>query len=203
MREIMTGCDIDNRISFHGHGTHVAQYPWPDETGVSAGAGVVFRRDPKPGEAASYTTLFMEVYPPGAAFIRGEGTTPQECEDNAWTQYQLALNCTNGSSCHDWEARGYRNGVGFCSRCDTFGSRVFSGEQLGQFCRVCNVGTTYYWEQDETTGECAFLCEDHYERPASGPGGCESLKRLFEELFGEPEKRREDATITDDGREYP
>lgn len=193
MREIMTGRDIGNRINFRDHATHIARHPWPDETSVSAGEGVVFRRAPKPGEPATYTTLFIEVYPPGAAFIRGEGVTPQECENSAWTQYRLALDCSDSSGSHDWETRGYRNGAGFCSRCNTFGSRVFTGEQLGQFCRVCNAGTTHHWEKEEATGEYTFLCKDHYEerRPARRPGDGHPLKRLFE-LLDEDDKRQEE-----------
>ncbi|WP_424863027.1 hypothetical protein [Streptomyces sp. MMS24-I29] len=53
MREITTGHDVGDRISFRGHGTHTVLYPWPDETVVSAGEGVVFRRGSKPGEPTS------------------------------------------------------------------------------------------------------------------------------------------------------
>ncbi|MET9661154.1 hypothetical protein [Streptomyces sp. NPDC006510] len=187
MREIMTGRDIGNRISFRGHGTHIALHPWPDETVVSAGKGVVFRRDPKPGEPATYTTLFMEVYPPGAAFIRGEGVTPQECENSAWTQYRLALDCSDGSGSHDWETRGYRNGAGFCSRCSTFGSRVFTGEQLGQFCRICDTGTTYHWDTDKAAGTTTFLCEEDCKayKPARHPSHDRPLAQLLAELLDE------------------
>ncbi|MFJ2420687.1 hypothetical protein [Streptomyces brevispora] len=187
MREIMTGRDIGNRISFHGHGTHIARHPWPDETVVSAGEGVVFRRASKPGEPATYTTLFVEVYPPGAAFIRGEGVTPQECENSAWTQYRLALDCADGSGSHDWEPRGYRNGAGFCSRCNTFRSRVFTGEQLGQFCRICDTGTTYHWDTDKAAGTTTFLCEEDYKayKPARHPSHDRPLAQLLAELLDE------------------
>lgn len=167
MRELMTGRDIGSAINFRaGFGeqhNHAAKHPWPAETTVSAGTGVVFRRNTKAGEPRSYNTLFMEVYPPGAAFIRGEGDSPETCEDAAWTKYQLALNCSDGSGSHDWEARGYQNGAGFCSRCNTFGSQVFTGEQLGQLCRICGVGTTYHWHTNESAGGAEFLCEEHYE----------------------------------------
>lgn len=163
----MTGQDIGTTIDFTaGFGephSHESRHPWPAETVVSAGSGVVFRRNAKEDEPRSYRTLFMEVYPPGAAFIRGEGESPAACEDMAWNKYQLALNCSDGSESHDWETRSYRNGAGFCSRCNTFGSQVFTGEQLGQLCAICGAGTTYHWHKDQNTGSEEFLCEEHYE----------------------------------------
>ncbi|MGI8306985.1 hypothetical protein [Saccharopolyspora hattusasensis] len=161
MYDIMLGRDIGDQIKFLSIDTHQARHPWPPETIVSAGKGVVVQRHPKPGEPRTHTTFFMEIYPPGAAFIRSEGQTPAECEDSAWAQYQHALDCTDGTGRHDWESRGYRNGAGFCSRCNTFDPQVFTGEQLGQHCRVCQTGTTCHWETDEATGQVSFLCADH------------------------------------------
>lgn len=101
MREIITGRDIGNTINFRPEGDYEVRHPWPAETTVSAGRGVVFVRKPKDGQRASYGTLFMEVYPPGAAFIRGERENAEDCGDAAWAKYQLALNCTDGSDSHD------------------------------------------------------------------------------------------------------
>lgn len=178
MREIMTGRDIGTSIDFRSLGEYEARHPWPAETIVSAGLGVVFTRSAATGKRSTYSTPFMEVYPPGASFIRGEGGTPAACEDAAWAKYQLALHCSDGSATHDWEPRGYRNGAGFCSRCSTFGSKIFSGEQLGQFCNVCGTGTTYHAESDgETT---VWLCEEH----APEPELFESMEELMDALFG-------------------
>lgn len=149
------GADIGTTIAFRRHGHHGAVHPWPPETRVSAGRGVVFVR----GTDRVYTTLFMEVYPPGAAFIRGEGATTQECEDAAWAKYQLAISCQ-----HEWEPRGYLNGAGLCRICNTFGTRLFTGEQLGQYCRVCSEPTTHHWEtRDSVT---TFLCARHTPVPS-------------------------------------
>lgn len=167
MRALMTNKDIGTTIDFRaGFGeprTHEARHPWPAETVVSAGSGIVFRRNAKEGEPRSYSTLFMEVYPPGACFIRGEGESTEACEEAAWAKYQLALNCSDGSGTHDWEPRGYHNGAGFCSRCSTFGSEVFTAEQLGQHCRICGTATKYHWHKNADTGDQEFLCEGHYE----------------------------------------
>lgn len=183
MHEIITGRDVGTTIDFRTVGPYEALHPWPEETVVSAGRGVVFRRRPKDGEAPSYTTLFMEVYPPGAAFIRGEGETPVDCEESAWAQYQRALGCTDGSGRHDWDPRGYRNGAGFCARCGTFGSKVFTGEQLGQRCRECGAGTTYHWETDDATSTTTFLCPDHCQPPELDDDAAVSL---LEQLLSGP-----------------
>lgn len=156
MKAIITGEDVGATVNFRSAGLHVTLHPWPDETIVSAGRGVVFSRKTRD----SYVTLFMEVYPPGAAFIRGQGATPAECEDSCWRQYQLALHCTDGTGVHDWEARGYRNGAGFCTRCSTFGSKVFTGEQLGQFCAQCHEPTMYTWKTG-ADGVLVFHCQAH------------------------------------------
>ncbi|WP_405749158.1 hypothetical protein OG232_04000 [Streptomyces sp. NBC_01411] len=165
MREIMTGQDIGTTIDFRGQGPYEARHPWPIETSVSSGSSVVLIHNAKEGDRTSCTTLFMEVYPPGAAFIRGEGVTPEVCEDAAWVKYQRVLNCADGSGSHKWEARGYRNGAGFCCRCGTFGSQIFAGEQLDHFCRVCGTGTTYHCDTDKAAGTTTFLCEEHYKTP--------------------------------------
>lgn len=177
MRDLMSRGDIGNTIDFRTRGSYEARHPWPAETIVSAGGGIVFVRNAPEGEPRSYSTLFMEVYPPGAAFIRGEGKDEAACEDAAWAKYQLALNCSDGSGSHDWEPRKYRNGAGFCSRCSTFGSKVFTGEQLGQLCRDCGAGTTWHMEKDGE--EVVWLCKEH----APEPELFESMEELMDALF--------------------
>ena len=136
------------REEIEGARTYEIEQAWPDETSVSMGNGVVFVR----GTNDSYTTAFVEVYPPGADFIRGEGGTLSEAEERAWLKYQVALHCTSGSE-HEWEPRGYKNGAGFCRHCGTFKSKCFTAEQLGQYCRVCGVATMWSWDDE------GFTCE--------------------------------------------
>jgi hypothetical protein len=194
MRELITnrdiGSTIDFRAGFSKQGGYEAKHPWPAETVVSAGNGIVFRRNAKEGEPRSYSTLFMEVYPPGASFIRGEGKSPEDCEEAAWAKYQLALNCSDRSGTHNWEARGYQNGAGFCSRCNTFGSQVFTGEQLGQLCKICGAGTTYHSQKDQSTGAEEFLCEEHYEehKPARRTPSDHPLAQWLDSLLDEDEE---------------
>lgn len=190
MRELMSRRDIGTTIDFRTRGSYEARHPWPAETIVSAGGGIVFLRNAKEGEPGAYSTLFMEVYPPGAAFIRGEGEDEAACEDAAWAKYQLALNCSDGSGSHDWEPRKYRNGAGFCSRCSTFGSDVFTGEQLGQLCRICGEGTTYHWNTNPETGEMEYLCRIHYaeHKPARSDEDDSPLAALLAAFASDPDE---------------
>ncbi|MEU6263700.1 hypothetical protein [Saccharopolyspora shandongensis] len=145
----------------------------------------------------------MEIYPPGAAFIRSEGQTPAECEDSAWAQYQHALDCTDGTGRHDWESRGYRNGAGFCSRCNTVDPQVFTGEQLGQHCRVCQTGTTCHWETDEATGQVSFLCADHCP-PLEGPAlDDEAVEQLLPGLVESDDGKKSWPMTTTTDQENP
>lgn len=168
------GKDVGTTIDFRSAGTHEATHPWPEETKVSAGNGVVFQR----GTDESYRTLFMEVYPPGASFIRGEGKTFQECEDAAWSRYQDALRCPKTQDgVHRWIPKGYTNGAGFCAHCNTFQSQTFTGEELGQFCDTCGAGTTYHRSKGDD-GVQIFLCKEH--TPARDTE--DALSRLFDML---------------------
>lgn len=150
------GRDIGTRIDLrYGDGDYEARHPWPEETAVSAGTrGLVLGRD-----GTSYRTAFMEVYPPGASFIRGEGATAAECEDACWAAYQKALTCPSGAG-HAWEPRGYRNGAGFCTHCGTFKAKAFTPEELGLHCHACGAATFYSRDGDR------MGCEAHPVDPA-------------------------------------
>lgn len=169
------------------------RHPWPDETKASSGiSGLVLT------PTGSYQTAFIEVYPPGASFIRGEGKDLAVCEDSAWRHYQAALCCPDTvAGEHTWEARGYRNGAGFCVRCSTFRSEVFTGEHLGQFCHVCGVGTTWDWAPDpENPEKTVFTCEDHKgQAPDRGRSGLSALLHALTDESaggGDPECERGD-----------
>ena len=107
--------------------------------------GVVFVR----GAGTSYRTAFVECSPPGS-FIRGEGATLEEADDTCWAKLQAYLSCPG----HEWEPRGYTNGGGFCRHCGQFGSKVFTPEQLGLFCRDCDSPT--FHDQDGVP-----VCKEH------------------------------------------
>lgn len=169
------GRTLPLRVRMDGASSYEMQHDWPDETRVSGGRGVVFVRG---GE--NYATPFIEVYPPGAAFIRGEGATLADAEESAWKQYQVALHCPSGE--HEWAPENrsghrYTNGAGFCKHCGTFKSQAFTGEQLGQFCARCGTGTIWHQEPDGTW-ECE-ACRPLSSLPDMGFD--EVLKRLAAE----------------------
>lgn len=159
------GEEIGTTIDFRTVGPYTMHHDWPASTAVSAGNGVVF------GSRAggSYTTLFMECYPPEGGFLRGEGETPEDCEDAVWAKYQLMLHCapdTDGSPRqHQFDPAGYKNGSGICTHCGTWRQNVFTAEQLGQVCHVCQEPTIHSWRQ-LPDGTLQFACEKHTVRLA-------------------------------------
>lgn len=126
--------------STHDYGTTYVQ-------GGESGLVVV------PG-GGSYTTAFVECAHDNS-FIRGEGETLAEADDACWAKLQAFLGCTQ----HQWDARGYRNGGGFCTLCGQFGAKVFTAEQLGIRCTVCQVPTFHTMTGDEMSEE--VRCEAH------------------------------------------
>lgn len=91
---------------------------WGDDTQVQWGDRGLVIRTKKEGDeeekGGSYCTAFFEAFPKtGAGFIRGEGPTIAEAEENALLQRRKELACTR----HVWCRRGYVNGVAICSRC--------------------------------------------------------------------------------------
>jgi hypothetical protein len=144
---------------------------WPEGTFLQGGhKGVVFVR----GSNESYETTFVEAFvkdTTDSGFYRGEGETIAAAEEAAWRKYQRNLACGE----HEWEARGYKNGGGFCKKCNTFGSEVIDPADLGQFCYSCGVPTTYgettrsliaagggnLWETDHEE-ERLWACKEHF-----------------------------------------
>lgn len=155
-------------IDLHHNGTYPVQYDWDSfgdsELYLQGGTrGIVFRKD-----GSSYRTAFVELFVAGS-FFRGEGESLEEAESAIWNKYNKSVSCGE----HVWEPRGYHNGGGFCKYCNTFRSNVFTGEQLGQFCHICGVGTTYSWNSDNIFG-----CEHHPVREES----TSVIGKMFEAL---------------------
>lgn len=132
-------------------------YPWPEDCFVQAGKkGLVVSRTPG---KESYRTAFVEAFP-NETFIRGEGETLAEAELNAWNKYQTYEKCPK----HEYEARGYTNGAGFCKHCNRFKGKVFTGEELGQFCYSCGEGTVHSQnlvQKDNGEWVEEWACENH------------------------------------------
>jgi len=117
---------------------------WPEECFCQAGDnGIVLTEstveDALVGEMKHYHTAFFEAFPEiggVGTFIRGEGATIIDAEASAWEQYQKLSVCPG----HEFEARGYTNGAGFCKHCGMFASNVIEPTDP---CRKCGKPTWY------------------------------------------------------------
>jgi hypothetical protein len=119
-------------------------------------------------ESEVYFTAFFEAFPRNPdTFIRGEGKTVLEAEEEAWTLFQKYSTCTN----HEFEARGYENGGGFCKHCN-----MFSGSAIAPThkCPVCDTPT---WFTKDADGN--FWCEEHRDEVPEDKM-TESQKRIRE-----------------------
>lgn len=123
------------------------RHPWPGQTLVQFGArGLVF------SASGNYTTAFFEAFPDDPpTFIRGEGATLEQAEDQAWEKFQRQQACAG----HEFERRRYTNGAGVCKHCNLFLTEVF--EPLTR-CVVCDVPTAYQFAQNDPP---EWRCEAH------------------------------------------
>ena len=131
-------------IEFIG-GSYECKYDWPEECFVQCGdEGVVFDKED------SYSTAFFEAFPKNPnTFIRGEGKTIEDAEKKSWEVLQQYKSCSH----HEFERRGYENGVGFCKHCNLFNSHAF--EPLNK-CTVCGTPTHYMQVLDGN-----WYCKEH------------------------------------------
>lgn len=104
------------------------KYEW-DCFCQAGGHGVVF------SQHGAYGTAFFEAFPQHPkCFLRGEGTTIEEAEEECWKKYQKVLTCD-----HEMERRGRTDGYGYCKHC-SYSARVF--EPLTKCCK-CGTPTAY------------------------------------------------------------
>lgn len=107
----------DNGIVFQGGSIEEAL----TDTGkaveaIAAGLGLA-------NPPGSYRTAFFEAFPKNpASFLRGEGNTLDDAEDDCWRAWQRILACPG----HEFERRGYRAGAGICRHCGLFHSSAFT-----------------------------------------------------------------------------
>lgn len=130
---------IKPSIFSRDEGEYECQYDWPEDCFVQCGGnGIVFTgtnglqealADPltavvtalapaEVGQASPlkhYRTAFFEAFPDQPrTFIRGEGVDIAAAEESAWNKWQKICACPG----HEFEARGYENGLGFCRHCN-------------------------------------------------------------------------------------
>lgn len=95
-----------------------AKCEWPFDCFIQCGdSGVVLSKD-----GNNYRTAFWEAFPRNPdTFIRGEGATIEEAEQNCFAKYTRILACPE----HEFERGTYENGGGFCKHCKMFSSKAF------------------------------------------------------------------------------
>ncbi|WP_159953149.1 hypothetical protein [Rhizobium sp. 18065] len=90
------------------------RHDWTGDTLVQWGAsGIVLGKNP-------YSTAFFEAFPDeklstAGGFIRGEGATIEEAEDNAYAKFVKQNGCN-----HLWGRETYRNSGQLCRHCRAF-----------------------------------------------------------------------------------
>jgi hypothetical protein len=127
------------------------QKEWPEDCGVQCGdSGLVFSK------SGNYQTAFFEAFPknPGC-FLRGEGATIEEAEENCWNKYQKVIVCN-----HEMERRDRKDGYGYCKHC-SYSDMVF--EPLTKCCK-CGVPTRFHVDYKDK-----HYCKKHYRVAPKDP----------------------------------
>lgn len=110
---------------------HKCQNPWPNDCRVQHGQkGMVFKK-----EGGGYVTPFFEAFPNEtvtASYIRGEGETVSEAENNAFSKLSAMLNCKQ----HEYER--FRDSErGKCIHCNSVKDLVFPPMEKHK-CSICD-----------------------------------------------------------------
>ena len=148
------------------------RHPWPADVGIqcgtnglvltSPGALAAAMSDPEVAAVVAVGALtstsspdsyiipaFFEAFPTEpSCFLRGEGETLADAEEQCWLEYQKIMAC----GAHEFERRGRRDGYGFCKKC---GMGSMFAEPLDT-CSVCGKPTNYI-----TDSRGVFFCEEH------------------------------------------
>lgn len=149
----------DEQISFmkHGGGEIQAKMSWPAGSTLTC-------------SGLNRTTYFVE-YHDGTYIRANSNISLDDAERKAWERYLETSSCFF----HEWEARGYTNGAGFCKHCNKFESGVFSLEEVGSICTVCQTPTNWNVFSANLQGVPGIVkaCEQHSD---------EYEQKLYEKL---------------------
>lgn len=130
---------------------YTLKYKWPQDCFVQGGTnGVVFSKT-----KGKYETAYIEAFPKNPeCFIRGEGTTLEEAEKNAYEKFEKYLNCPN----HEFEKLpNYKNGMGRCKHCG-LKKVVFEPEYTCISCGKHENFTSILKRYKEKDSDC--ICEE-------------------------------------------
>jgi len=121
----------------------------------------------------SYTTAFFEAFPnKPKCFLRGEGKTIEEAEEQCWEKYQKISNCD-----HEMERRDRTDGYAYCKHC-SYSSMAF--EPLTKCCK-CGEPTAYTKDHKGN-----YYCEKHKRFKAK----IKNAKLFLRDDFRLPRKRK-------------
>jgi len=166
-----------------GNDKHLCKHPWPPECFCQCGENglVLGNRGSSAEEAfghmvtgtspAGYRTAFFEAFPPigpfrhkdpefqtDGLFIRGEGKTLLEAEDDCWRKFRLYYDCLH----HEIVRHPKRtDGWARCKKCG------MTGSLLPPSTRCCKCDAPTYHYRDDDKGE--WYCEDCMELAEGQP----------------------------------
>ena len=104
----------------------------------------------------TYITAFFEAFPKNpSCFLRGEGKTIEEAEEECWKKYQKVVTCD-----HEMERRDRTDGYGYCKKC-SYSHMVF--QPLTKCCK-CGKPTAY---SKDYKGR--YYCEKHNTTKPKNP----------------------------------
>lgn len=123
---------MGEKIRISNMGAPDGEYETKNEWGCfcqSGSNGIVFSKK------GNYQTAFFEAFPrQPKCFIRGEGATIEEAEQQAWSKWQKIQTCK-----HEMERRHRTDGYAYCKHC-SYSDTVF--EPLTKCCK-CKKPTAY------------------------------------------------------------
>lgn len=145
---------------------------WPDNCTVQWGHGLV------------PAVPFFEAFPPGT-FIRGQGGSIAEAEQQAFDQYQRELTCDHHWGRHRKGRGTYTNGGGWCRRCGAFRSKMFRPIVALGHLRKPLIRWEREWLDDlETDHEMNAHMDRKYPADAPGRRRAARLLRIRFNLYG-------------------
>lgn len=118
---------------------------WPEDAYLQGDdEGIVFSCDIEP---TSYITAFFEVFPKKPkTFIRGEGKSIKEAEDDAWKKFQKILKCDG----HEFKRMNKTNHA-ICEKCNLFQSDILNSINN---CTCCNKEGVYIHSSNQNLHYC-------------------------------------------------
>lgn len=165
---------------------HDCQHDWPDNVRIQHGEkGIVFSKN------GNYSTSFFEAFPPTSvtdSYVRGEGSSVKEAENNAFEKYLKMINCEQ----HDYVRKG-KGESGICKLCSSTKDEVFPPVE-SLTCSVCNKPSSNFYflgiseeKVDENDIESFFrksenYCYQHYKEVLNNEFNKAKILKEFTDL---------------------